>query len=55
MEDKHVWDLYFVGIVGWQLHPKNVKEDERTLEQMLEDSMYIVDLMLKKRNERWRG
>jgi len=44
-----IWDFYFSGLVGWQLHPGNQKEPD------LEGAADMADAMLKVRNERCHG
>jgi hypothetical protein len=46
------WDLYFSGIVGWCMHPRNLEKDERTLEEMITDAALIADLMIKIKEDR---
>lgn len=46
-----VWDIYFSGIVGWQMHPGYLREGAKPLS--LEECAQVATDMVKER-EKWR-
>ena len=54
-DEQQLWDVYYSGVVGWCLHPRNLEKDTRSTEDMLRDSADIVDKMIKIRRERCLG
>jgi hypothetical protein len=44
-----VWDMYFMTIVGWQLHPRNDVEVD------LDAAADLANEMLRRRSEIWDG
>lgn len=50
-----IWDLYFTGVVGWQMHPRNLEKHPRCLSDMLDDAAKVADEMIERRRLRCRG
>lgn len=51
MDEKDAWDIYFIGCVGWGLHPGYQRENTEKLS--MDDCATLADQMLQKRRERW--
>lgn len=28
-KEQQLWDVYYSGVVGWSLHPRNLEKDKR--------------------------
>lgn len=52
-KEQQLWDIFFSGVVGWQLHPGYGRENVEPM--TLEECAELVDAMLKVRYERCRG
>ena len=51
-KEQQLWDLYYSGVVGWCLHPRNLEKDQRSIDTMLMESAEIVDKMIEVRRKR---
>ncbi len=53
MGKKTTWDLYFLTIVGWSLHPGYQRNPESKL--TLDEAAHMADEMLRVREEKWQS
>jgi len=47
--EKAIWDLYYVGVVGWQLHPGYARENVEPL--TLNECAELTNNMIKVRRQ----